>query len=120
MSHSNMKGTYNSFPKGHQLVITTMDESAGRFTGTFLTAAGKENISGGFHFNNAAKKTDLSFSTSDANWAFEAKYNNDGPDFEEWNGLKKEKSNPEATALWPFYKDLSGGTAGLIVDGNLM
>jgi hypothetical protein len=120
MSHSNMKGIYNSFPKGHQLEIATMDESAGRFTGTFSTAAGKENISGGFHFNNAAKKTDLSFSTSDANWAFEAKYNNDGPDFEEWNGLKKEKSNPDATALWPFYKDMSGGTAGLVIGGSKM
>ncbi|UVM50945.1 hypothetical protein LOY38_02385 [Pseudomonas sp. B21-015] len=116
MSHSNMKAVYNSHPRGHQLTVTTMDESKGRFSGTLLTPAGKESISGWFNFNNEAKKTDLSFSTSDANWTFEAKYNSDGPFFEEWTGLKKEKSNPDATALWPFYMDLSGEGASDVLN----
>lgn len=108
MSNSAMKGVYNSKPSGVQFTITSMDESAGRFSGTLATSAGTENISGGFYFNNAAKKTDLSFSTSDANWTFEARYVCGSPEFEEWTGLKKEKANPDATGLWTFYKDLSG------------
>ena len=112
MSNSGMLGVYNSSPDKLQLTISTMDEQKGRFTGKFKAPNGVESdISGGFNFNKAENRTDLSFTTSEAKWQFYVGYNSDKQSsFEDCTG--GEYKNDAVTGQWHFYKDLSGGGGG--------
>ncbi|WP_332764625.1 hypothetical protein [Pseudomonas koreensis] len=91
-----------------------MDEKTGKFTGTFIAPNGDNlNISGWFNFNDEKKRTDLTFSTSAAEWKFYANYNYDNQKyFEEWIGDEYRDKGLDVTGHWTFYKDLSEPSSG--------
>ncbi|MBB3239377.1 hypothetical protein FHW68_000849 [Pseudomonas sp. Tn43] len=108
MSHSEMKATYNSYPDRYVFKVESMDESSGKFSGIFQEhSCNVELVTGWFNFNDAAKCTDLKFSSNTDSWSLKARYESGERYFEEWSAIRTSKSGSIDTENIKFYMDMS-------------
>jgi len=113
-SKYDINGVYNSsYPSGYTLTIISSNNDAGNFKGKFSSPSGDEDISGGYLFDNSARRTDLSFNTRGARWELWAPYNSDGPYLEDF-AVKTPTIDPNSKTPMQFFIDLSGDSKGSV------
>lgn len=109
MSHSNLKAVYNSCPSGSTFEITSMNETAGVFSGSYVKHNyAAQKISGYFGFNKEKQQTDLKFETSIEEFVLVAAYRSGEKYFETWHGTRTSKVNGNDVQSLEFNVDLSG------------